>query len=151
MKINKFIILLLFFSISSCSYQPIFSKKNNLNLKLQKIEAEGNKNVGRKIIALLNFDEGKNIDNSRILKLISEKKINPAARNKAGVISMYRITITVDLSLMESDKVIKSKFFTSDFSYNVLKNKFDLLQYQKSIEMNLIQNIADEILIFLNL
>jgi hypothetical protein len=151
MKINKFIILLLFFSISSCSYQPIFSKKNNLDLKLQKIEAEGNKNIGRKIIALLNLDEGENIDSSRILKLISEKKIDPAARDKAGAISMYRITITVDLSLMESDKIIRSKFFTSDFSYNVLKNKFDLLQYQKSIEINLIQNIADEILVFLNL
>ena len=35
-------------------------------------------------------------------------------------------------------------------NFNSIKNKFDLLQYQKNIEENLINKIAEEIIIFIN-
>ena len=60
----------------------------------------------------------------------------------------------MNLSLKDpNDKniIVKSKNFTSSFSYSNTKNKFDLQQYQKNIEENLIIKIADEIIIFLNL
>ena len=60
--------------------------------------------------------------------------------------------ITKDFSTgYEENKIIKSKDFSSSFTYNNIENKFDLTQYQKSIELNLINKISEEIFIFLKL
>ena len=44
---------------------------------------------------------------------------------------------------------MKDKNFISDFTYNNKENKFDLSQYQKEIEENLINKIIEKIYIFL--
>jgi len=149
MKIKTFIIILIFFSLSHCGYKPIFSKSNNLDFVIKNIEMSGDKNINRKIISLLNLPKNNNKKNYD-LKLISQKVIQTAAKDKAGNTSIYRIIIKVSFILLEADTPIKSKDFESTFSYNTMKNKFDLLQYQRSIEVNLIESIAEEIKIFLN-
>ena len=81
----------------------------------------------------------------------SEKKLDIVSKDKTGNASVYRTTILVKLSLNEENKIIKSKDFSSSFTYNNIENKFDLTQYQKSIELNLINKISEEIFIFLKL
>jgi hypothetical protein len=62
---------------------------------------------------------------------------------------MYRTTITVDFLLSDQAKTNKQKRFSSNFTYNNIKNKFDLKQYQKNVEINLINKITEEIFTFL--
>ena len=50
---------------------------------------------------------------------------------------------------MKDEKVIQTKSFESNFSYNNTSNKFDLNQYQSSIEKNLINIISEKISIYL--
>ena len=52
---------------------------------------------------------------------------------------------------MEDNEEFKQKDFTSNFTYNNIENKFDFSQYQKNIEINLINGIIEEIFIFLTL
>ena len=45
--------------------------------------------------------------------------------------------------------IIKKRTFTADFIYNNNPNKFDLFQYERNIEKNLINNLSEKIFIFL--
>ena len=56
----------------------------------------------------------------------------------------------VNVSLNDNkDKTIKQKKFSVSFSYNTVQNKFELSQYQKNIELNLIDEISEKIFIYL--
>ena len=94
MKIKTFIIILIFFSLTHCGYKPIFSKSNNLGFGIQNIEMSGDKNINRNIISLLNLPKN-NKEKNYDLKLISQKVIQTAAKDKAGNTSIYRIIILV--------------------------------------------------------
>jgi len=153
MIIKKFIFALMLFAITSCGYSPIYSKKEAINISINNIELKGNKNVNRKIVSLANLVEKNNKSYTYNLILDSNKKIEIVARDKSGNASIYKITIITDFYLKDpnnEDEIFKSKNFISSFSYNSIKNKFDLLQYQKNIEENLINKIAEEIIIFIN-
>tara|TARA_B100000795_G_C22789102_1_gene436049 strand:+ start:1512 stop:1976 length:465 start_codon:yes stop_codon:yes gene_type:complete len=153
MKIKTIIIGLIFLILANCGYQPIYSGKDNIDLLINKIELEGDKNINRKIILLNNLKESDLQKNSYNLSLKSEKRISVIAKNKSGNPSIYRTTINVELTLKNADdlnKIYKTKNFSVNFTYNNVENKFDLQQYQKEIEKNLIDNIVEKIEIFLN-
>jgi len=46
---------------------------------------------------------------------------------------------------------LKKKSFVKDFSYNKKDNKFELAEYQKEIEINLVDEIIEELTMYLNL
>tara|TARA_B110000238_G_C16097617_1_gene426806 strand:+ start:181 stop:645 length:465 start_codon:yes stop_codon:yes gene_type:complete len=153
MKIKTIIIGLIFLILTNCGYQPIYSGKSNINLLINKIELKGDKNINRKIILLTNLKEGDLQKNSYNLSLKSVKRISIIAKNKSGNPSVYRTAINVELTLKNADdlnKIYKTKNFSMNFTYNNVENKFDLQQYQKDIEKNLINNIVEKIEIFLN-
>ena len=52
---------------------------------------------------------------------------------------------------MNNNETIKKRNFFEEFSYNTKKNKFDLVQYQKQIQDNLIKEVIRDINIYLNL
>ena len=154
MIIKKFIYILILLALTNCGYQPIYDKSKNINYSIEDIELEGNKKINRKIITFAKLKENNNQSYSYNISLNSNKKIEIVSKDKAGTASIFRTTISVNLSLKDpNDKniIVKSKNFTSSFSYSNTKNKFDLQQYQKNIEENLIIKIAEEIIIFLNL
>ena len=144
-KVNLIIILIL---LNSCGYESLYSKNNNIEIAIKKIELVGNKNISRKIIINTNLKENQNSNYNLILD--SKKLIEVIAKDKNGNASIYKTTIVVNFLLEDDATKIKSKKFCSSFSYNNLANKFDLSQYQKNIEINLINNITEEILIYLN-
>jgi len=153
MIIKKFVIILFFFAVANCGYSPIYSKKESLNISINNIILKGNKDINRKIVASANLIKKNNKNYSYNLTLESNKTIETVARDKSGNTSVYKITILTKFYLRDpndEDKIIRNKNFSSSFSYNNITNKFDMLQYQKNIEENLINKIAEEIIIFIN-
>ena len=61
------------------------------------------------------------------------------------------MSIDINLNILENDKIIVEKTFSKNFTYNNRDDKFELLNYERSIENNLINDVTDEIYIFLNL
>ena len=57
---------------------------------------------------------------------------------------------TIKILLNKKSETLKQKEFNSSFTYNNLENKFDLSEYQKNIEKNLINKMVEEIFIYLN-
>ena len=137
-------------SLANCGYQPIYSKKNILDLPIREINLMGNKNIGRQIIPLLNLNTQNGKDSKYSLQLTSDTKVQTVAKNRSGTASVYNTTMNVILTLHEGEQKIKEKTFNQSFTYNNIKNKFDLSQYQRDIKKNLINKISNEILVFLS-
>ena len=152
--IKKFSYILILLLLANCGYQTIYSDKKYTATSINEIEIEGNKNIGRKIVSLANLGKNNNQNYSYNLTLISNKRIESVAKDKSGNISVYKTIIKVELYLKDSNdqgEIIKQKIFSSSFIYNNIQNKFDLSQYQKNIEKNLIDKLAEEITIYLSL
>lgn len=149
--IKKKFFFLIFFLVVNCSYQPIYSQKDDNKILFDEIEFIGDKNINRKIASLANLKEDKNNSTSYNLIIDSSKLIETVVKDGAGNSSIYSTKITVNLTLLSDNKKLRNKEFISNFLYNNMDNKFDLSQYQKNIEKNLINKIAEDIIIFLSL
>jgi len=150
---KKILLLLIFFSLASCSYNPIYSNKSFSNFSVSKIQTSGDAEINRKIGSLLNIKEGNNLENSYTLSIISKKDKATVAKDNLGNVSIFKISVQVFVTIFDSldpENIIKTKEFSSTYSYNNIKNKFDLSQQEKDIENNLIESIAQEIIIFLH-
>jgi hypothetical protein len=146
--IKKNFLLLLLLILTSCSYEAIYSKKNLNEIIIQDFQLNGDKKINRKIVSYLNLKENK--DSQYVLILDSNKLIEIVSKSKAGKPSIYKTTVNVNINLMKENKVFKQKNFTESFTYSNMRNKFDLSQNQKSIELNLIDKIIEDLFIFLN-
>ena len=148
--LKKTTILLILCFLFSCGYQPLYLKNNDLRDRISSVKLEGDKKINRTIISFLNLKENKDIKIGNELTLASKKKIEVVSKDKAGDPSTFRSTLMVNVSLNDNkDKTIKQKKFSASFSYNTVQNKFELSQYQKNVELNLIDEISEKIFIYL--
>ena len=148
--IKKICLIILFIGVSSCDYKPVYQQKADLNLLIKEVQLEGNKNINRRVIKFLKLKDPKNKSSGYILKLNSTKKLAIISKDKAGDATLYRTTVTISVLLDSENKTIKQKTFSTNFVYNNVSNKFDLAEYQKNIETTLINQLIEDIYIFLN-
>ena len=59
--------------------------------------------------------------------------------------------IDLEVTLINEGKTIKKKIFSEEFSYKNSDNKFDLYEYEISVQNSLINKITEELIIYLNL
>ena len=147
--LKKITLLLLLCSFWSCSYTPLYLKKNDLDQPIKIATLNGDSKVNKMIMSFLGINENKDIESGYRLILNSTKKINVVSKDKAGNPSVYRSSIIVNFSLSNEEVIIKQKEFNSSFTYNNNQSKFDLSQYQKNIEINLVNEISEKIFIYL--
>jgi hypothetical protein len=146
---KKITLLLVIFFIWGCGYQPIYLKKNNSEQKIKTITLNGEQKVNKIIVSSLGLKEDENLLTGYSLILKSLKRIDIISKDKSGNPSVYKTSVIVEVSLTEKERIIKQKEFVSSFTYNATENKFNLSQYQKSIELNLINEISEKIFIYL--
>jgi len=149
MMIKKLIFSLLVLSITSCGYQPIYVK-GGTDLIIKEYKLIGDKSVNRKIISLLNLKKENKDNLGYVLTLNSIKKLQAVSKDKTGKITVFKTSLSVSIELNKDNSPIKEKSFEASYTYNNTVNKFDLLQYQRNIENNLINKIYEEITSFLN-
>ena len=148
--IKKKIFLILLFFLQSCGYEAMYLKKIDFKEKIKSFETLGDKKINRNIISSLNLkNQNKTIGYKLIIN--SSKTLQIISKDKAGNSSVYKTLIVVKVSLIDNGETLKEKIFNEQFTYNNIKNKFSLSQYQKEIEINLINKIIDEVIIFLTI
>ena len=150
MKNLKYFLLLLF--LLSCGYSPIYQANQKSNFKLGVIEYSGDKEIGRSIIKNIERLKKNKTDNIYNVSLISSKKDVVATKDKKGNASSFKTTIIVDFYLdnASNNKNFKKKFIKETI-YNSMDNKFELNQYKKNLEKNMISQILQDIRVFLNI
>lgn len=147
---KKFLFLFIFFLIS-CGYQPIYLNKSLKNTEFNKIISEGENNINKKIIGSLSFTENNFDNNLNDLIIKSSFKIEETSKNSRGQVESYRSQVILNLIIKNKNQIITNKNFVKEFSYNTKDNKFDLVQYQNEIKNNLINEIIEDIILYMNI
>jgi len=151
MKILKIVLILTFLFNASCGYKPIYLKNDEITFEFNKITFVGDNKINRQIINIIGIKKNKTKDNFNELIIKTEYNEEETSKNSKGQIETYRSIINIQLTIKDGEKIIKSKNFLNEFSYNNKDNKFELTQYQNEIKNNLINKSSEEIILFLNL
>ncbi len=147
---KKIFILIILFTYS-CGYQPIYLNKDLKNYEFSKISLEGDKEINKKIINSISIKENKLDKNLNEVFLKSNLKTTETSKDSKGKVLTYRSAVTINFTIKKDDKIIKSKIFNRDVSYNNKENKFELVEYQNQLISNLINQSVEEIILYLNL
>jgi hypothetical protein len=146
----KKILLILFFIVTACGYEPLYKTKNEIDkINISDIEISGDITLSKKILSKLPVKIFKDKSLNKLI-LDSNKNIIETSKNSQGQIASYRTTVIVKLSLLDNkDNLIKERTISKDFLYNTIENKFKLKEYQIEVENNLINKIIEDINIYL--
>ena len=147
---KKIFIILIYF-LTSCGYQPVYVNNSYNEISFKEIKLLGDKRINRQVMSTLLIKEDQYNDILNSLTLNSEEIISETSRDAKGQVATYRTTIIVKYIVTNNDKIISEKIFNKDFSYNKKDNKFDLVEYQKEIKTSLVNEIIEELIIFINL
>ena len=142
-------ILIIFFFLASCGYQPLYIQNEELIFK--KVSLIGDKRINRKIISIstIKKNEQYNLNNEIILE--TNKDIIITSKNSKGQPATFKSLIEVKFTIKENDKISKQKIFNASFDYNNIENKYDLSVYQTDVEDNLINKIVEDLIIYMNI
>ena len=151
MNTKKIIIILSFFLLIGCGYEPIYSKKKlekNHNFSITSIKFKESSEINQ--ILLSNLKMFMNIKNKlKLLNLKIKSSTNKTiiSKNLKGDAERYLIEINVNLIIFENEVLKKEFFFKESFNYNSQTKKFNLNLYEKNIKENLISKISDNIIL----
>tara|TARA_B100001175_G_C19098688_1_gene444092 strand:+ start:57 stop:515 length:459 start_codon:yes stop_codon:yes gene_type:complete len=147
-KKNLIKILILLFFLSGCGYSPIFSSKNT-NFSIYELKSSGNSKLNRIINSRLNNYKGS--DNPKKFSLIIETYLNKeiASKDKKGNPKSYRINLTSNILIKDSNDIVKNKSFSKSVDYSNHSNKSNLKKYENETSKNLAEKISDEIINYL--
>tara|TARA_Y100000741_G_scaffold30998_1_gene22015 strand:- start:502 stop:951 length:450 start_codon:yes stop_codon:yes gene_type:complete len=146
---KKIILVLSFLLLVSCGYQPIFSSKTS-NFLIEEIIYNENDKISLKIRNNLTYlSKTENYIRVIRLKLSSEKKIDISSKDSKGDPLVYKMTISTNVEIYSNNELTMQKKIAKNFSYKNTENKFDLKQYEKTIENNLIETIKEDIILIL--
>jgi len=147
----KFKFFLLFFLIllNSCSYKPLFYDEKII-FDISEIKIEGDKKLNNKIERNLQ-KKVSNSNSNKIfkLKIITNKERKITSKDSSGNPESFRLTIITKLIVEDDKKNVKNFSYNKSQEYVSRDNKFDLKNYEKKIEDNLIIQISNEIILAL--
>jgi len=143
-RVLSFFILI---TLCSCSgYSPIFSSKQT-NFYIDKIIITEDDKLIRKIVKNLKpytINNGK-----RKIELELNLKLNETVilRDEKGDVASQEIKITLDAKSILQEKKIDMFKFEEKFTFNNQSNKFELNQYKKNIQLNMIDKIYEDLIL----
>jgi hypothetical protein len=147
---KKFLLIFIFL-LSECGYQPIFLNKNLNDMEFNKITSEGDIEINRKVLRSLSFKENNLKNKLNNLLINSTFNILETSKNSQGKVESYKAEINLNLIISNKEKVISSKNFMKEFSYNTKDNKSELVRYQNEIKDILINKVIEDIILYMNI
>ena len=146
---KKIFLIFLIFLLNSCGYTPIYSSKDS-NYKIINFQKNINNNLTNYIQNTINAFSNDEANKSLNIQFEFKEEIITVLKDSKGDTSKSRLNITVNLSVLDTNQnLIASNVFSENFEYNIDDNKFNLKQYEKNIKFNLVEQITQEILVFL--
>ena len=146
-KIIKNIFIILIFTLTSCSYEPVFLKKD-YGFEINKINLSGEKDINRTINQRLQLISKSKIEkkNSFDLKIVSKKLKKIISKDTQGDPSKFELVIFTDFEIIEDDKILLKRNIEKSYIYNNTTDKFKLEQNEKIIIDNLSEKISEVII-----
>ena len=147
----KKIFFIIFFFATSCGYQPLFVKENNSELKFKQIQLLGDRDINRRIISMTSMQKNKDDDSLDDILINSKESIIETSKNAQGRVTTLKTSIEIIVIISNANGEERERVFNESFTYDNKENKFDLAKYQKEIKINLINDIVEKLIVYLNL
>lgn len=146
---RKLLTLLLIVLLSNCSgYTPIFSSKDT-NFYIAEIVISNDNRLTRNLIKKLKPYTIKNDQKKIILELDMKVKETVTLKDEKGNVASEEMEIILEVkSILQNDND-KKFLFTEKFTFNDQSNKFELNQYKKNIQNNLVDKIYQDLILML--
>ena len=140
----KNIILTLLLFLTSCGYNPIFLN-NQVNFAINEIKLENKNQISYKIKNSLNkyvnlSKKPRAID----IEIASNRDIKITSKDQKGNAKTFDLVISVIIIITENN-IYTEKEFKRSFSYQTKSNKFELKNYENTIQDNLTNKIILDI------
>ena len=146
-KIALTTLFLLF--LNSCNYQPIYSSKNE-KFSISEFQSSGDNKINKLLIKKLKIYKNDNLDTKKYnLNIDSKVNKNTSTKDKKGNPATFTLIITVKIEVENSFGEKKIKVFEEYSTYENSDNKFNLKKYENSIKRNMIENISENIILYL--
>ena len=146
---KKIFLVLVIIFLNGCGYTPLYSSKES-NYKVISFKKNLNNSLTNYIQNSIEVLSNENAVKSLKISLEYNENISIILKDSKGDPAKNRLKVIIDLSLFDnSDNLIISKKFSESFEYNIDDNKFNLKQYEKNIKLNLVEDITQQILVFL--
>ena len=146
---KKIFLVLVIIFLNGCGYTPLYSSKDS-NYKVISFKKNLNNSLTNYIQNSIEVLSNENAVKSLKISLEYNENISIILKDSKGDPTKNRLNVVIDLSLFDnSDNLIISKKFSESFEYNIDDNKFNLKQYEKNIKLNLVEDITQQILVFL--
>ena len=146
---KKIFLILIILFLNGCGYTPLYSSKDS-NYKVISLKKNVNNSLTNYVQNSIEVISNKNAEKSLNISFEYNENISVILKNSKGDPTKNRLNVVIDLSLFDSNNnLITSKQFSESFEYNIDDNKFNLKQYEKNIKFNLIEDITQQILVFL--
>jgi len=146
---KKIFLILIILYLNGCGYTPLYSSKDS-NYKIISLKKNVNNGLTNYVQNSIEVISNENAKKSLNISFDYNENISVILKNSKGDPTKNRLNVVIDLSLLDSNNnLITSKQFSESFEYNIDDNKFNLKQYEKNIKFNLIEDITQQILVFL--
>ena len=137
---------IIFLFLVSCGFQSIYVSDKS-DFSFNKSNALGEIKISKDIISNLSGlkkDDGKY---ELIIETAFKKEIT--SKNKKGDPEVFDMSLNVNVTLKKDKDILRNRF-REKLSYNNLKSKFELKQHENNLKSNLVKEISQDILIYLN-
>ena len=144
---KKIFSFLIFLFLSSCGYEALYSKKNQMNydFSISELKFNGDREINLKIKEKLNnYTLSKKIKQFS-LKISSTSKKTITAKDNAGDATSFKIEITVNTKALKDDGQRSNFVILESFDYNNNSDKFELKMYETEIKNNLSNTVSNEL------
>ena len=144
---KKICLLILVLFLTGCSgYKPVFSTKD-VNFFIDQIITDNDK-ISYKIKKRLKPYSSENINKIKInLNINSSKEVKIIAKDNKGDALMFNLIISSSIEIL-SNNIVENKYkFDEKFTFKNQANKFELEQYKRSLEDELIDKIFEKLIL----
>ena len=148
-KVLVFLLLNSFLFLNNCGYESIYSKGTG-NFFIKNIEIKTNNEINYKIKNRLRIFSNSNSKNKYDLEINALKSIKIVSKDSKGDPKIYQMNIKLEVKIIENYQIIKEINFEENFNYNNNSNKFELKQYKKNIEDNLIEKNIENLTFYIS-
>ena len=145
---KNIILLIILISLSSCSgYKPILTSKD-INFNILDIKVNENDRISNNIKKKLKiYSDQEQKENKISLEINSVKQIYAIAKDSKGNDSVYEMKVITNIDIINLNTDNKKIKFEEKFSFNNQSNKFELEQYKKDIQNDLIDKIVEKLIL----
>ena len=143
----KPIILFLLFSITTCSYKPIFLEKN-YDFQIREISLVGDQDINRTIQNKLKFIKNNDSKDKKsyTINIESTKTREIVSKDSKGDPVKFEISILVEYKILNNNNTLLDTKIEKKNIYNNDSDPFKLEQTENIILQNLSESVGDAII-----